>query len=232
MALLGSPCPGGNDLWAIPTTRLAGDLANLEQDVVVIFEPSLVTLDDGRTAFFALASEGHYHAADAFGVIVFVDAHNASQAPLFVMPGSGPWGEAGGFNAPSDAPPGISHIWSAAGDVSFGDVQGWAGVSDLSGPTPRALGRFLTYGRHSCLEDESEVGPCHGAWEYSVTSIAYAPDGQVTLTWRMEEFDERRPRADDRPQREQQRTRTLSATYEESSGSYRRARGDEPPRIE
>jgi hypothetical protein len=227
-ALLGPPCGGGDDLWAVPVARLIGHVVNLEQEFVAVRAPSLVTLGDGRTAFFAIASEGKYHAADAFGLIAIVDEADPSRTPLFAMPGGGTWGEAGGFNAPS----GQRAIWSAAGDVSFGDAEGWAGVTDVSGAAPRALGRFLTFGRHTCLSSDADIGSqCRGAWEYVVTSIAYAPGGEVTLTWRLESFDARHSGDLFRPQRLRTTTRSLSATYRVEGGSYRRVSGEEPPRI-
>jgi hypothetical protein len=227
-ALLGPPCRGGDDLWAVPVARLTGHLANVDEEFVAVREPSVVALGNGRTAFFAIASEGHYHAADAFGLIAIVDVEDPGPTPLFAMPGSGTWGEAGDFNVPR----GENAIWSAAGDFSFGDAQGWAGVTDVSISEPRAFGRFLTYGRHTCLAADADPGSlCSGAWEFVVTSIAYAPDGQLTLTWRLDSFDEQRSGAGVEPQRLRQTTRVLSATYQEDGVSYRRMSGEEPPRI-
>jgi hypothetical protein len=228
-ALLGPPCRNGEDLWAVPVARLTGRLVDIEEEFVVVREPSIVALGNGRAAFFAIASEGHYHAADAFGLIAIVDEENPSPTPMFAMPGSGTWGIVGGFNVPPDT----LAIWSAAGDVSFGDAQGWAGVTDVSLSAPRALGRFLTYGRHSCLAGDASLGSqCRGAWEYVITSIAYAPGGELTLTWRLDDFDERGVGGDDQPQRLRQTTRSLSATYRLDGESYRRISGEEPPRIE
>lgn len=239
-ALLGPPCPGGDDLWAVRSTHMTGNLVDVEQEILAVSAPSIITLGDGRTAFFAIASEGHYHAADAFGLIAFVDnlpldtaatrrwiaANPVDQAPLFAMPGGGTWGEAGGFNVPpSDQ---AAQIWSAAGDVSFGDVQGWAGVTDVSGEAPRVLGRFLTYGRNTCAEDDG--APCTGAWEYVVTSIVHAPGGQITLRWRLQAFAERRGGTE--THRSDVRTRDLSATYQLTDGAYHRLRGEEPPKLD
>jgi hypothetical protein len=227
-ALLGPPCRGGDDLWVIPVARLTGRLAGVDEEFVAVREPSVVALGNGRTAFFAIASEGHYHAADAFGLIAVVDVEHPSPTPLFAMPGSGTWGKAGGFNVPH----GQSAIWSAAGDFSFGDAQGWAGVTDVSISEPRAFGRFLTYGRHTCLPVDADPGSlCRGAWEFVVTSIAYAPGGQLTLTWRLDHFDEQSSGQGAEPRRLHQTTRSLSATYQEDGVSYHRVSGDEPPRI-
>jgi hypothetical protein len=227
-ALLGPPCRGGDDLWAVPVARLTGHLISVEQEFVAVREPSVIAVGNGRTAFFAIASEGQYHAADAFGLIAVVDIDNPSPTPLFAMPGSGTWGEAGGFNVPH----GQRAIWSAAGDFSFGDAQGWAGVTDVSISQPRAFGRFLTYGRHTCLAVDADPGSqCGDAWEYIVTSIAYAPDRQLTLTWRLDTFDERSRGEGAEPQRLRQTTRLLSATYQEDGVAYRRVSGEEPPRI-
>ncbi|MGE0533305.1 MAG: hypothetical protein AB7P35_18490, partial [Hyphomonadaceae bacterium] len=227
VALLGPPCDGGDDLWVVPVARLSGRLDNIEEEFVVVREPSVVALGEGRTAFFAIASEGHYHAADSFGLIVIVDVEHPSPTPLFAMPGSGTWGEAGGFNVP----PGQPVIWSAAGDFSFGDAQGWAGVTDVSISDPRAFGRFPTYGRHTCLEADADPGSqCPGAWEYIITSIGYAPDGQLTLTWRLDSFDERSS-SEGEPQRLRQTTRAISAVYRSDGITYRRVGGEEPPAL-
>jgi hypothetical protein len=230
-AFLGRPCRGGDDLWAVRVTELIGDVVGVDEEFVAVFRPQVVTLGDGRTAFFAIGSEGHYHAADAFGLIAIVDADNPDPTQLFVMPGSGTWGDAGDFNVPRGETPGRLHIWSAAGDVSFGDVQGWAGVTDLSGRSPRLLGRFLTYGRHSCRVDDGGASPPCRGWEYVVDSIAYGPNGELTLTWRMEEFDEQLIGRGPEVRRVRPQTRMLSAVYQASGGSYRRVRGEEPPKI-
>jgi hypothetical protein len=228
-ALLGAPCHGGDDLWVVPVARLTGHLVNVEQEFVAVRGPSIALLGNGRTAFFAIASEGHYHAADAFGLIAVVDDDDPGSTPLFAMPGSGTWGEVGGFNIAA----GEGAIWSAAGDFSFGDAQGWAGVTDVSAPAPHASGRFLTYGRHTCLTSDASPGSwCRGAWEYTITSIVYRPDGLLTLTWRLDNFDERRVGAGDASQRRRQTTRLLSASYQMDGQSYRRRSGEEPPSIE
>jgi hypothetical protein len=227
-ALLGPPCRSGDDLWAIPVARLTGRFVNVDEEFVAVREPSVVALGNGRTAFFAIASEGRYHAADAFGLIAIIDVENPTPMSLFAMPGSGTWGEVGGFNVPR----GERAIWSAAGDFSFGDAQGWAGVTDVSISEPRAFGRFLTYGRHTCLAVDAGPGLlCHGAWEFVVTSIAYAPDGQLTLTWRLDRFDEQSRGQDAEPQRLRQTTRVLTAVYQEDGVSYHRVSGEEPPRV-
>jgi hypothetical protein len=217
----------------VRAAQLTGNLVDVEQEFVAVFRPQVATLDDGRTAFFAIGSEGHYHAADAFGLIAIVDADNPDPTQLFAMPGGGTWGETGGFNVPRGETSRRLHIWSAAGDVSFGDAQGWAGVTDLSGRSPRMLGRFLTYGRRSCrLEDGRAIHRCRG-WGYVVDSIAYGPGGQLTLTWRMQEFDEQLIESGPEVQSlRRRRTRMLSAVYQANGGSYRRVRGEEPPKIE
>jgi hypothetical protein len=226
-ALLGPPCRNGEDLWVVSVARLSGRLVNIDDEFVVVREPSIVALGNGRTAFFAIASEGHYHAADAFGIIAIVDEGNPSATPLFAMPGGGTWGIAGGFNVP----PGELAIWSAAGDFSFGDAEGWAGVTDVSSQ-PRALGRFPTYGRHTCLAGDADPGSlCRGAWEFVVTSIAYAPGGQLTLTWQLDSFEEQSSGPDAEPQRLRQTTRSLTATYQDDGVSYHRVSGEEPPSI-
>jgi hypothetical protein len=228
-ALLGPPCRGGDDLWALPVARLTGHLVGVEQEFVAVRSPSMVALQDGRTAFFAIASEGDYHAADAFGLIGIVEDRDASATPLFAMAGSGTWGQAGSFNVPR----GHLAIWSSAGDLSFGDVQGWAGVTDLSAPTPREVGRFLTYGRHTCLTGDASPGSqCRGAWEYIVTSIVYAAGGELTLTWRLDTFDEQRIGGGEETRRLRQSTRSLSAIYQMAGGTYRRVSGEAPARIE
>jgi hypothetical protein len=207
---------------------LTGRLVSVEQEFVAVRGPSVVALGNGRTAFFAIASEGHYHAADAFGLIAIVDIDNPSPTPLFVMPGSGTWGEAGGFNVPR----GEHAIWSAAGDFSFGDAQGWAGVTEVSISEPRAFGSFLTYGRHTCLAVDAAPGSqCRGAWEYLISSIAYAPGGQLTLAWQLDSFDEQSNGEGAEPQRLRQTTRVLSAVYRADGISYRLVSGEEPPRI-
>ena len=227
-ALLGPPCYGGDDLWAIPVARLTGHLAGVEQEFVAVRDASVVALGNGHTAFFAIASEGHYHAADAFGLIAIMDHQDPGSTRLFAMPGSGSWGQVGGFNVPRGEPA----IWSAAGDFNFGDAQGWAGVTDVSVAAPHASGRFLTYGRHTCLILARPRSQCRGAWEYIITSIAYGPGGQLVLTWRLDRFDERRIGGGDQTQRLRQATRVLSATYQMHGQSYRRSSGEEPPRIE
>jgi hypothetical protein len=227
-ALLGPPCRGGDDLWAIQVARLTGSLVNVDEEFVAVREPSVIALSDGRAAFFAIASEGHFHAAHAFGLIAMVDLDHPSPTPLFAMPGSGTWGLVGSFNVP----PGQSAIWSAAGDLNFGDVQGWAGVTEVSLSEPRAFGRFLTYGRHTCLYADADPGSrCSGAWEYIITSIAYAPDAELTLTWRFDNYDEQSSGEDAEPRRLRQTTRILSAVYRADGVSYHRVSGEEPPRI-
>lgn len=227
-ALLGQPCSGG-DLWAVPVAGLTGRLVNIEQEFVAVREPSIVDLGNGRTAFFAIAAEGHYHAAHAFGLIAMVDVRNPSATPLLAMPGAGTWGVVGGFSVPRGYPA----IWSAAGDYSFGEGQGWAGVTDVSLSEPRSFGNFPTFGQHTCLYSDAALGAqCRGAWEYVVTSIDYAPGGLLTLTWRLDNFDEKSRGEGVAPQRLRQTSRTLTASYRQDGVSYSRVSGEEPPRFE
>jgi hypothetical protein len=208
--------------------QLRGELAGVDEPILAVSAPSLVQLGDGRTVFIAVASEGHYHAADGLGIAAIVDERRPEPTPLFALPGHAPWGEAPTFNASREQP---GHVWFAAGDISFGDSEGWAGVADLSGALPRELGRFRTYGRHLCAIDELNPAPCQGGWEYVVTSIAYAPAGQLNLQWRMEEFDQMPSAQWWTPHKVRRREQELSAWYELRDGHYELVRGQEPPSI-
>jgi hypothetical protein len=212
----------------VRAAQLRGELAGVEEPILAVSAPSLVQLGDGRTVFIAVASEGRYHAAEGLGIAAIVDERRPEPTPLFAMPGHAPRGEAPTFNAPREQP---GHIWSAVGDISFGDSEGWAGVADLAGSLPRELGRFRTHGRHLCAIDELDPRPCQGGWEYVVTSVAYAPAGQLRLQWRMEEFDQLPSAQWWNPHKVRVRARELTAAYELRDGRYALVSGQEPPSI-
>lgn len=230
-ALLGPPCPGASDLWTVHAAAIEGHVVGVEEPILAVSAPSVIRLGAGRTAFIAVASEGQYHAAASLGVVALIDESRPERALLFAMNGAGAWGEAPTFNAPDDQPAGGWQIWSVAGDISFGDSEGWAGVTDLAGPAPRDLGRFVTYGRHLCMLDDTAVSQCQGGWEYVVTSISWSATGQLQMQWRMEDFDQLPSPQWWTPRKANVRTREIRALYEVRDGRYQLVEGEEPPRI-
>lgn len=225
--LFGQPCEGIANVWAPPPSSFETRDDDVVEPFVIVLQPSVLRLPDGRSVLLAPVRPGDAHATTGFyGALIC-----GSQTKPFAMDGGGTFGEPGKLSVPLHQPRGAFHVWLEGGGTWQGDTQGWAGVTDFSGAEPQHRGHFLTYGDTRCdryAQEESGDALCRGATEYALTSVHYADNGpdELTLVWRLETYDEASG-----GRRVNQRVRTLRARYALRGGVYRLAGGEEPPRI-
>lgn len=206
--VLGEPCANGADLWPVvvdlPPTWTGPPELILPAAAGVQFE-----LPDGRRVLLNPVLNGDVLSASFVATIVSNSGQPISRPVL--MPTGQNRGYHGRLYTPQQQPLGAFHVWLEAGGTWQGHTISRVGVTDFSGSTSRDVGIFPS--GYSC------EGSFACSSEHELISVEYSPGGsdEVTLTWSVREFEERRTRR-----------RQTSATYLLRGGRYQLARGEEP----
>jgi hypothetical protein len=222
--ILGAPCRGAANGWALPANRLGADSVGIFQEV---HSAGLLRLPDGRAFFFAAVNTGDYHAALGAYAVANVNAVNGHK--FFMMSGGGTFGFEGTLVTPAHQPLGGFQVWNEGGGTWQGYSTMWAEITDFSGPTPRDLGSLRLSSSKPCQSTTFVDGSsaCQGGDDHDLISVAYSENGpdELTLTWRETRYGQNRS-----GRRIHVRTREYSALYE-LHGRYIKVRGEEPPEI-
>jgi hypothetical protein len=226
--IFGQPCAGVANVWAVATSSFDQGANDARTDFALVMRPMLLRLSDGRSVVLAGVRPGDAHVTTGFQAALIL---GGDQRQPYAMDGGGTFGEPGTLSMPVQQPPGAYHIWLEGGGTWQGHTQGWAGVTDFAGATPRDRGHFPTRAYFPCdryAQEENNDALCRGATEYALTSIDYSDNGadEITLAWTVETYDEASGE-----RRVNRRTRTITARYELRGGVYRLVGGEEPPRV-
>jgi hypothetical protein len=226
--IFGQLCAGIANVWAVPTASFDQGVNDARMDFALVMRPMLLRLPDGRGVVLARVMPGDSHATTGFhGTLIL----GGEQQRPFAMDGGGTFGDPGRLSVPVQQPLGAYHVWLEGGGTWQGHTQGWAGVTDFAGATPRHRGHLRTRAQTPCdryAQEQSGDAVCRGAMEYALTSIDYSDRGadELTLAWTLETYDEASGE-----RRVNRRTRTITARYELRGGVYRLVGGEEPPRV-
>lgn len=218
MRMLGAPCEDF-EAWAV-----ALPMADRDQRTIGYASASAgftFALPDGREVFLAPTSTGDSH-SDFGTYLASILMSDGAATPLTLLAGGGTWGGQGDLFIPLHQPLGAFHVWQDGGGMWQGYVQGWIGVTDFAGSTPRAVANFPAYASFPCDGDGRER-----CIDYRLASISYSENGpdELSITWRLTSYT-----VNERGQRGDLRSREVSAGYELRAGEYMRVRGEEPPR--
>lgn len=224
--IFGDPCPGLERAWGTPLSSFAFPNQSGGSGFAAVEAPAVLYLPDGRRVLLAAVTPAQAHIAQGFHAAVFLGSESR-QRP-YPMEGGGSFGYPGALSAPIRQPLGVFHVWLEGGGTWQGYTQSWATITDFSGVLPKFVGAFRTSAHFPCREyEERSDGVCPGGKAYSLIGLHYSDNGpdDLTLTWRMETFDE----VEDH-RRINVRERTLVARYQLRE-VYVLVEGEEPPGI-